>query len=1109
MSIPTYYATNLLNSLSQGRIENLITQVDARRILQEVRETAENYPHFDSALTEKATHIAYALLSCGCSMVENEDAETNEGLLALEKAGKILSNTYSFNPNEDENKNSNLLIAGMALYAAKQYSRAFIVLKDIDADFDVGQIIISFIKKDFKSLMSISSNVFFAPFPEQPDLRSFDEWVISHEIARCFFIIIDFMHTGNEENFILVNAILEKLLALSSEDNLTLYWLIIRLLKIIFSTYQSSSLWNVLLPLLPERCVIEKYIRLLSSFKFPVTEMWPSQTASLPLAVGDNNGAVINLRTSGGKTRVAEIAILKTLSSHIMSKVLYLAPFRSLAFEIEQSLNKTFFPLGITVSQLYGGSTANVTDFELINQSQIIIATPEKAKALIRCGSGIEAEIKLIVIDEGHLLGTEERYIRNEMFLTHIKEFASRNEIRVLLLSAVLPNADDLAQWVADDSSLVAKSDWKPSLERLGLLLWDGTRVRLEWKSDGEPFNPNFIQKRPLGFGHRRNAFPNNKKEAIAATAVRLAQNGTVMIYSARANSINGLAESVMLALGKHPEDFPWDNSLWSVFQSLCSEELNDDDIVLKAARKGVICHSNRLPTLVRIAIERLMRSKPPRVVIASSTLGQGVNVGISTVIVATPYPVDKPISNRDFWNICGRAGRAFSDAEGKILYAIDTQATTQKEQWRVNKDIRLAKSYFDNHQMEEVQSGLLAALKAILQVAKRTNTDFSLLIEAVANDFIDSDVPSKFSDWLNDLFDYLDDELLAMHEDFGVDDMDLSWADDVFRKSLALIQADAEDEEHYLKLLQARTTALLNRVKSKADRKKLVASGVPLSVSKSILESTEFFRSLATAFVWKLAGECDRIEVLDIIIRELEIWSNENASGLMESVPSQSSLDNMRRDWISGLSLATIKTSEQEADSISKNYYGFILPWIIHAISQMFDSEVEEGIVQAYSAIAMFVELGLPNEAATSIYMAGVRSRRAALELSRLESFQNKTVSETKQILIDISSQDIYLSENTRVWIDLLSEFYKAQNPKTISFPTFTWKRDGLPQKLYPRENNGEYFLTSIDGYFQEKVESTDDLPFAKVSNISGLFFALNNGVWNLQSYNPLISVE
>jgi superfamily II helicase len=72
------------------------------------------------------------------------------------------------------------------------------------------------------------------------------------------------------------------------------------------------------------------------------------------------------------------------------------------------------------------------------------------------------------------------------------------------------------------------------------------------------------------------------------------------------------------------------------------------------------------------MATERLMRTMPPKIIIASTTLGQGVNISISSVIVATPYIGRKPIDHRDFWNICGRAGRAFVDGEGKILFAID-----------------------------------------------------------------------------------------------------------------------------------------------------------------------------------------------------------------------------------------------------------------------------------------------------------------------------------------------------------------------------------------------------------------------------------------------------
>lgn len=192
------------------------------------------------------------------------------------------------------------------------------------------------------------------------------------------------------------------ILLVAVDSNLISFWLIIRLLRIILSTYFKASLWSVLPPLSSSQYTTKNYIQLLSGFVPPVTELWPSQVAAIPLAVGENDGGIINLRTSGGKTRVAEIAIINTLSSNSMSKVLYLAPFRSLAFEVEQSLSKVFNPLGITVSQLYGGSTANLTDFELINESQVVIATPEKAKALIRCGSGLETKIKLGLYFERH-----------------------------------------------------------------------------------------------------------------------------------------------------------------------------------------------------------------------------------------------------------------------------------------------------------------------------------------------------------------------------------------------------------------------------------------------------------------------------------------------------------------------------------------------------------------------------------------------------------------------------------------------------------------------------------------------------------------------------------
>lgn len=100
----------------------------------------------------------------------------------------------------------------------------------------------------------------------------------------------------------------------------------------------------------------------------------------------------------------------------------------------------------------------------------------------------------------------------------------------------------------------------------------------------------------------------------------------------------------------------------------------------------------------------------------------------------------------------------------------------------------------------------------------------------------------------------------------------------------------------------------------------------------------------------------------------------------LIENMPEQDSLDHIRRDWISGVPLSEIIKNEPMAEKISKDYYGFTLPWIIHGISQLFDSVLEETIVQTYSSIAMFVELGLPNLTSSNIYIWQESVREAPL---------------------------------------------------------------------------------------------------------------------------------
>lgn len=135
-----------------------------------------------------------------------------------------------------------------------------------------------------------------------------------------------------------------------------------------------------------DNSLARQYVLSLIYKQVPVTELFLSQRAVLPqLFTTGQSGVIVSIPTSSGKTRIAEMAILNTIIGNPEGKILYIAPFRSLAYEIENSLGDLFAAAKIRVSHLYGGSLFTSLDVEEISEANIVIATPEKVKAIFRC----------------------------------------------------------------------------------------------------------------------------------------------------------------------------------------------------------------------------------------------------------------------------------------------------------------------------------------------------------------------------------------------------------------------------------------------------------------------------------------------------------------------------------------------------------------------------------------------------------------------------------------------------------------------------------------------------------------------------------------------------
>lgn len=1109
MAIPPDIAREMLAAYEPPLMRNLFAQADARHVLYEVGESEDNFPAFDPALTDKVTAAAYSLLAAGVSLAETEEAA--EGYHAIEEAAVLINGVHQPLAGAHITSSFHMLLASMAFYASGQYSRAFVSIRQLEWQTDLAGIVSSFVRKRTDELVARIAPYLLADLQEYDDYGNMCEHAVTTASARAMSLVVEFIATGDGRYLALAARSLDTGLEVAREFESPSLWWIVRLLRLIIRGFGNASPWQVLPPYFPDdRGLLSRYIGLLAFAEAPIIELWRAQREAIPVALDrDRRGAVINLRTSAGKTRIAELAILQTLSSDPSAKVLYLAPFRSLALEVEHSLGKVFDWCGHRVSHLYGGFRVSAADRQMAEESSITIATPEKARAILRASPELLSNVKLIVVDEGHLIGPNERLIRNELFVDHLRCIASATQCKMLLLSAVLPNPAQVAEWVSGRAANTATSDWKPSAERFGLLRWQGDRVRIDWRGEFESFNPRFVQAGPLGFGRRRKQFPNDKNEAVAAAAVRLSNSGPVMVFTARANSVPGLAKAVLLAFGEAPADHPWPEISWATFAATCEEELVPGAIELRAARAGVICHSNRLPPQVRMATERLMRSMPPKIIIATTTLGQGVNVGISSVIVATPYISRHPIAHRDFWNICGRAGRAFVDGEGKVLYAIDET----RKGWQIRKDQALADKYFDAARADPLESGVLHALQMVRDIASQAGMDFRQLMTMVAED--DFETLGENGRRCLAILDLLDDGLLALQEDAQANPNagePQEWIDRVFRGSLAVIQArdsaETMDVEEVLTFFRTRTESVLRACPDVAARKAYVATGLPLTSARSTYDDREMFADRAKG----LTDARLSIESIIDIVAWLEEWARENARSLVQGMGTAATMELVRTDWIRGVPMRDILAKADGLDAICRDVYGFQLPWLIHAASQQLRHMDNEDLSNALDTVALLVELGLPSEQAAWVFLAGVRSRAAATEIAECGVDLGDSSSAVRRNLRNpevLEEVRMRVGEASQAWLRLHGADAVVQRASIPRFPQFRVDELAEQAVLLSRTLDDTTYLCSPDGTHRMAVQTSDKWPFDRMANDARFAFVRRGGSFRLTTRDPRLEAD
>lgn len=467
--------------------------------------------------------------------------------------------------------------------------------------------------------------------------------------------------------------------------------------------------------------------RVLKNISLP-SEMWPVQQAALSSGIlsSDVHSFGLAAPTGTGKTALTRLVIADFLAKNPGKKALYVCPSRALTAQVASDLSRAFSKEKITVC----GLGAQLTLHEQLpgdsKSCDVLVFTPEKADMLMRVDPECINNTRLVIIDEAHHIEQGTRGILLEFYLWRIRAILPRNT-KIIQLSAVVPNIEDLVGWLGDgNQSRSVNIDWRTNRLRLGIFdrMKDGSGiVKFEGQAPFQVF--------------RAGECPDDEISNLAMLANNLSSTGIVLVLATSPAKAEKIASSIA-ALREICEEA--EGIVRERLDARIERELFADSPLRGMYKKRVIYHHAQLPPRVRSAIESAIVERHIDVVCATTTLAEGVNFPFSTVIVESLVGKDYEITPRSLWNIAGRAGRFGVDSEGHCIIF-------RPEKWQHRLTIHPLQDYLHTslNKIPVVRSALANSIVELKKYVDNGSIDLAKL-EAIRLTSIEPDkkIPSK-----------------------------------------------------------------------------------------------------------------------------------------------------------------------------------------------------------------------------------------------------------------------------------------------------------------------------------------------------------------------------
>ncbi|MBH0115253.1 DEAD/DEAH box helicase [Salinibacterium sp. NG253] len=838
-------------------------------------------------------------------------------------------------------------------------------------------------------------------------------------------------------------------------EDLNSRWVAAHLLSFSDAAF-AGSLWNAeVIPATVSSLVREAF----TTGKPAVTTLWEPQrellTGTLSPFDRDVRRMILSVPTSGGKTLIAQLLAVEYLERSERS-ICYVAPTRSLGREVRQAMASR-----IRVLQKEAGAEQPdypvMSDFHLVFDAEsepadVEVMTPERLSHMLRHDSiSVVEKFGMFIFDEAQLLKEKGRGFALESVIATLDSLTRESDHRIVLISAAMGNSGAIAQWLSPGGdALIHESDWRGP-RRLHAVFntranWNSTivesgagpvwryrhttelrgvvRVRTAngrtsslttqgdtgWRLVRKSKNET-ARSSEMNLDSTRST----KQYKIAAEMIaELGHAGSVLVVASTKAQAQSLATALAEPRGESSKLIP--------LVDFVRQQLGSEHPLVDNLRHGVGFHHAGLPIEVLEAIEKAARDDLLPYLTCTSTLTDGVNLPVRTVVLYDQgypgQPEDTRLQGARLVNAMGRAGRAGRETEGWIVLVRAAEASEQD----------FADLNPDSDDLA-VMSSLLTA-DALMSVAElerklRENADALFHAQGAAADFV------SFV-WL----------MLAIDEEGSGDEAELDVSKIVDTTLLASQSAEARTD--YLAIAAATRSTYLSV--SQEARLRWPRTGTSIG-------SSRFIDSVAEEIANKIVE--DDLQYIDSPDFALQLLGPvlEELLGLREApkwefrATSQGANirvepDRLLQDWMSGASLSDLAEAhlsaaspaawriEQMVAAVTQQFEHY-LAWTVGAVTDLVNWHLDNiGYEQRLcSELSGFIRYGVRNSRSLQLMTSGIRSRRLC------------------HLMETMMPEDVNSTDDMRTWLSQMTistwrDRFRASSSELLDLVEFTRTR-------------------------------------------------------------------